>query len=151
MTQNSDSTDSSPTPLSGGDDPQSAQHSRALASDEDGPAKDRELAGRALPVADSSISTTSATKTEESAEEDRVHETKPGDITTIEGLLIYGYEQQGKRFTIPNAVFEIIAARRGPEPDEPDPVLALVADLSADEALATTVVQLQTPVQPVTD
>lgn len=40
------------------------------------------------------------------------HVDKPGEIETVEELLVYAYDQEGKRFSIPAAVFEVVDRRQ---------------------------------------
>lgn len=75
---------------------------------------------------------------------------KVSDIRTVEALIVYAYQQEGKRFTVPGQVFETIARQprvndndeRKPEIDDDsegdlreDPALELVLDLAKRDPL----------------
>ena len=91
----------------------------------------------ATPQAATGNGDASATQTSErgAASGSKQTDVKPGEITTVEGLLRYAYGQKGKRFSIPDAVFETIAARPQPDPFEPDPCRAVIDELVPHDPL----------------
>lgn len=67
--------------------------------------------------------------------EDRV---KAGDIKSLEGLLAFAYEQQGKRFSVPLSALKALPQRREEASDTEsgrDPCLDLILERSSDDPL----------------